>query len=285
MAEPYSLVAANEQLGDGVRADARGVDSHGRRRRGFTIPVTVSVQSGPAPSSGREWSTVMGDLGNRYSTLNQINTQTVSRLGAVWMSERLTPPANSRSMTVVKNGMMYFTAPPNVVKIDARTGKTVWRFTAGGGGARGGRRRCATDGRTRPRRCCNRRWSCLCRDVRRAGHRAPRRHRRARGTSYVGEDARDKGQGIAGAPVYAGGIVSVGLSADNGWRGQVVGLDGKTGREVWRWFAVPAPGELAARHKTAQWKFGGGALADGRRGRRVRPRLLRHRQRHSSALR
>ena len=41
-------------------------------------------------------------------------------------------------MTVVKNGMMYFTAPPNVVKIDARTGKTVWRFTAGGGGARGG---------------------------------------------------------------------------------------------------------------------------------------------------
>jgi quinohemoprotein ethanol dehydrogenase len=79
---------------------------------------------------------------------------------------------------------------------------------------------------------------------------------------YVGEDARDKGQGIAGAPVYAGGIVSVGLSADNGWRGQVVGLDGKTGKEVWRWFAVPAPGEPGSETwpKTAQWKFGGGAL-------------------------
>ena len=79
---------------------------------------------------------------------------------------------------------------------------------------------------------------------------------------YVGEDARDKGQGIAGAPVYAGGIVSVGLSGDNGWRGQVVGLDGKTGREVWRWFAVPAPGEPGSETwpKTAQWKFGGGAL-------------------------
>ena len=79
---------------------------------------------------------------------------------------------------------------------------------------------------------------------------------------YVGEDARDKGQGISGAPVYAGGIVSVGLSADNGWRGQVVGLDGKTGREVWRWFAVPAPGEPGSETwpKTAQWKFGGGAL-------------------------
>jgi alcohol dehydrogenase (cytochrome c) len=79
---------------------------------------------------------------------------------------------------------------------------------------------------------------------------------------YVGEDARDKGQGISGAPVYAGGIVSVGLSGDNGWRGQVVGLDGKTGREVWRWFAVPAPGEPGSETwpKTAQWKFGGGAL-------------------------
>ena len=79
---------------------------------------------------------------------------------------------------------------------------------------------------------------------------------------YVGEDARDKGQGIAGAPVYAGGIVSVGLSGDNGWRGQVVGLDGKTGREVWRWFAVPAPGEPGSETwpKTAQWKFGGGAM-------------------------
>src|SRR5262245_42080498 len=92
------------------------------------LPVTVLVQSSPEPSSGRGWSTVMGDLGNRYSTLDQINSKTVSRLGAAWMSERLAPPANSRSMTVVKSGMLYFTAPPNVVKIDARTGKTVWRF-------------------------------------------------------------------------------------------------------------------------------------------------------------
>ncbi len=79
---------------------------------------------------------------------------------------------------------------------------------------------------------------------------------------YVGDKARDKGQVISAAPVYAGGIVSVGLSADNGWRGQIVGLDAKTGREVWRWFAVPAPGEPGSESwpKTAQWKFGGGAM-------------------------
>src|SRR4030095_8210553 len=91
----------------------------------LALPVTVSVQSGPKPAGGRGWSTVMGDLGNRYFTLDQINAGTVSRLGAAWMSERLTPPANSRSMTAVKNGMMYFTAPPNVLNINARHGHVV----------------------------------------------------------------------------------------------------------------------------------------------------------------
>src|SRR5262245_30035898 len=98
----------------------------------LVVPVTVLVQSTSEPSRGQGWSTVMGDLGNRYSTLEQINLQSVSRLGAAWMSERL--QANSRSMTAVKNGMMYLTAPPNVVKLNARTGQVVWRFAAGGGG-------------------------------------------------------------------------------------------------------------------------------------------------------
>ena len=184
-------------------------------------------------------------------------------------------------MTVVKNGMMYFTAPPNVVKIDARTGKTVWRFTAGGGGARL-RRRCATDGRTRPRRCCNRRWSCLCRDVRRAGHRAPRRHRRARVEQRYWEDAWTKGRESPVRPSTRA------VSSRRIERRTTAGADrssddGKTGREVWRWVCGARSRRAGSETwpKTAQWKFGGGALADGRRGRRVRPRLLRHRQRHS----
>jgi glucose dehydrogenase/plastocyanin len=248
----------------------------------LTWPAPVSVQSRPQPSPGRGWSTVMGDLANRYSTLDQVNTKTVSTLGAVWMSERLSPPANSRSMTVVKDGMMYLTAPPNVLKIDAATGTMVWRFSttpAGGRGAagagRGGAGQAGAAGTGRGGGAATPRMG------------TPDREGVALGdglvffgtsdarvvalredtgelvwTEYVGEDARDKGQGISGAPVYAGGIVSVGLSADNGWRGQVVGLDGKTGREVWRWFAVPAPGEPGSETwpKNAQWKFGGGAL-------------------------
>ena len=238
----------------------------------LAVTMAVQARSGQAgsaesrsrASAGREWSTVMGDLANRYSPLDQITTQNVSALGAVWMSERLAPPANSRAMPVVKNGMMYFTAPPNVMKIDARTGKTVWRFSTGSGGRGGAAPAAGTPAMGAPDRegvalgdglvfvgLSDARVLALRDDT---GELVWNR--------YVGEDARDKGQGISGAPLYAGGIVSVGLSADNGWRGQVVGLDGRTGREIWRWFAVPAPGEPGSETwpKTAQWKFGGGAL-------------------------
>ena len=130
-------------------------------------------------------------------------------------------------MSVVKNGMMYFTAPPNVLKVDARTGKTVWRFSTGG-----------TDGGSTPPRggtpamgAPDREGAALGEGLVFVGLSDARVIALRDDTGelvwnrYVGEDARDKGQGIAGAPVYAGGIVSVGLSADNGWRGQVVGLE------------------------------------------------------------
>jgi alcohol dehydrogenase (cytochrome c) len=205
----------------------------------------------------------MGDLGNRSSTLDQINPQNVSRLGAAWVSERLTPPANSRAMTVVKNGMIYFTAPPNVMKIDARTGRVVWRFTTSSGQGRGS----AAPG-PQAMGSPDREGVALGDDLVFVGLSDARVIALREDTGelvwnrYVGDQARDKGQVISGAPVYAGGIVSVGLSADNGWRGQVVGLDGKSGREAWRWFAVPAPGESGSETwpRNAQWKFGGGAL-------------------------
>jgi alcohol dehydrogenase (cytochrome c) len=80
---------------------------------------------------------------------------------------------------------------------------------------------------------------------------------------YVGDKARDKGQVASGAPLYAGGLVSIGLSADNGWRGQVVALDAKSGREAWRFFAVPAPGDPGSEtwpKNSPIWQRGGGAV-------------------------
>src|SRR6185436_15306904 len=50
---------------------------------------------------------------------------------------RLTPPANSRAMSVVKDGMLFFTAPPSIYKINAKTGETIWKFETGSGRGRG----------------------------------------------------------------------------------------------------------------------------------------------------
>ena len=57
----YSLVAANEQLGDGVRADARAWILTAAVAAALTIPVTVSsnpVRRHPAAANGRpSWAT------------------------------------------------------------------------------------------------------------------------------------------------------------------------------------------------------------------------------------
>src|SRR5437016_7558386 len=100
--------------------------------------LAVSVVSGRATD---DWPTVTGAAGNmRYSPLTQITTQNVTKLGAAWTSEKLDAAASSRAMPVVKDGLMFFTAPPFVYALDAKTGKTVWRYGArpAPGAGRGG---------------------------------------------------------------------------------------------------------------------------------------------------
>ena len=230
----------------------------------LATPASVAVQSdrserGPA---GKEWLTVGGDWGNtRYSTLSHITTANVTKLGAAWMSERFDAPASSRPMTVVRDGLMFVTAPPSVYALNAKTGATVWRFQAGGGRGRGA----APNDLGNPAR----EGVAVGEGLVFAGLSTSRIIALNEKTGalvwnrYLGDNPRDKGQTVSGAPLYAGGLVSVGLSADNGWRGQIVALDPKTGKEAWRFFAIP--GEADAGHETWPktgdiWKRGGGAV-------------------------
>jgi alcohol dehydrogenase (cytochrome c) len=226
-------------------------------------PVGVQVQSrvnGAAPAM-KGWPTVGGEWGNaRYSTLGQITAQNVTRLGGAWMSQKFDQAAASRAMPVVKDGLIFFTVPPAVYALNAKTGATVWRFQAGGGRGQGA----VPTGMGAPARegvavgdglvfvglsdarviALNEKTGALV------------------WNQYVGDNPRDKGQVASGAPLYAGGLVSIGLSADNGWRGQVVALDPKTGKEAWRFFVVPGTGEKGhdTWPQTDTWKRGGGAV-------------------------
>ena len=223
----------------------------------LVVPTTVAVQSsddGRRPA-GKQWPAVSGDSGNtRYSTLNQITTQNIAKLGAAWTSQKFDAQAGARTMPLVHDGLMFLTAGPAVYALDAKTGARVWRFLAGpqaNMGAPGREGVAVGDGLV---------FVGLS-DARVIALRE--KTGELAWNKYVGDKARDKGQVASGAPLYAGGLVSIGLSADNGWRGQVVALNGKTGEEAWRFFAVPAPGEPGAEtwpKGNPIWQRGGGAV-------------------------
>jgi len=66
------------------------------------------------------------------------------------------------------------------------------------------------------------------------------------------------------SPITAEGKVIVANGAgDAGTRGWLAALDIKTGNELWRWYAVPAPGQPGSetwKDKNNAWKTGGGGL-------------------------
>jgi alcohol dehydrogenase (cytochrome c) len=223
----------------------------------LVLPTAVAVQStgDGARTAGKQWPAVSGDSGNsRHSTLNQITTQNIGKLGAAWTSQKFDAPAGARTMPLVHDGLMFLTAGPAVYALDAKTGARVWRFQAGPQAQMGapGREGVAVGDGLVFVGLSDARVIAL---------------REKTGelvwNKYVGDKARDKGQVASGAPLYAGGLVSIGLSADNGWRGQVVALNGQTGEEAWRFFAVPAPGEPGAEtwpKGNPIWQRGGGAV-------------------------
>jgi alcohol dehydrogenase (cytochrome c) len=227
--------------------------------RWSVLAMLVAVLA--APVAAQDWPTVTGAAGNmRYSPLAQVTVQNVARLGGAWTSDKLEAAASSRAMPVVKDGLMFFTAPPFVYALDAKTGKTVWRYGArpAQGAARGGA----------PASSPAREGVAVAEGLVFVGMSDARvvALREKTGelawNQYVGDNPRDKGQVISGAPLYSAGLVSFGLSADNGWRGQIVALDPKTGKEAWRFFAVPGAGEKGhdTWPATATWTRGGGAV-------------------------
>jgi quinohemoprotein ethanol dehydrogenase len=229
--------------------------SSGARVLAFFLLVTSGVTLAAEQSAG-QWSTVGGDSGNsRYSSLAQINSQNVAKLGAAWISEKVGPPPSARAMPVIHDGLMFLTAPPFVSAINLSTGQIAWQY------------RLAPD--TAPV----------------VGSPAREGVAVAEGLVFVGlsdshlialsektgelvwktsliDPAGSATGGPSGAPLYADGLVSIGTNGDNGNRGQIVALDAETGHEAWRFFVIPAPGQPGSETwpKNDAWKRGGGAV-------------------------
>ena len=213
-------------------------------------PVTTERLKNPDPG---EWLMIRRTWdGWGYSPLTQINTRNVSRLQPVWIFS--TGQTNGHEAAPLINGGVMFVSTPGqqVLAIDARTGNLLWRY----------RHQLPED--------------------------AIMLHPTSRGVALYGNkvffaagdavlialDARtgteiwttkvadnSAGYYMSLAPQVAGGKVLVGTSGGElGIRGFVAAFDPDTGKELWRTYTIPAPGEPGSETWPAggqQWKTGG----------------------------
>src|ERR1700730_6366465 len=213
-------------------------------------PVTPERLRNPDPG---DWLMIRRTYdGWGYSPLDQITPANVARLHLVWGFATGEPRVHEAA-PLVNNGVMFVSTPNNqVIAIDAKSGNVLWRYR-----------------RPRP-----------------AGSNVP--HDTSRGVALLGDRVyfaageavlvalnvktgrevwtttvadNKSGYYISLAPLVAGGKVMVGASGgEYGIRGFVAAFDAETGKEQWRTYTIPAPGEPGGETwpKGDQWTRGGG---------------------------
>jgi PQQ-dependent dehydrogenase (methanol/ethanol family) len=200
--------------------------------------LAAAVVVTPAQAQGN-WTTYGGtDWNQRWSTLARITTSNVSRLVPRMLFQTGTSKLGSLETTpLVVDGTMYVTTPYSeaIIAYDLRTNKQLWRQEP-------------KIGTTIT--CCG----PVNRGVAVGG-----------GTVFVGTldarllafDARTGkpkwdvevadptfGYSITMAPLIVGEHVIVGVSGgEYGIRGHLDAYDMATGKQVWRWYSIPAPGD------------------------------------------
>ena len=209
-------------LGDDRRAHLLRETAPGRYR-------AVTSQSG--------WTTYNGQVsGNRYSALTEITADNVARLAPQWVFTL--PNVSQVQVTpVVVDGLMYVSAANDLYALDAGSGRQVWNYrrprTRGlaGVAARGVNRGVAVSGE---------------RVFMATDHAHLIALNRASGAllwETQMADWRENYNGT-GAPMVVGDLVIAGIAGgDEGARGFVAAYEQATGKEVWRFWAVPARGE------------------------------------------
>ena len=195
---------------------------------------------------GKDWVTNGGNLTNqRYSTLKQIDTNNVKQLKGAWMT-RLKGSGfggkySGEATPLVKDGIMYVvTGNDDVFALNAKTGEMLWERWSG----------------------IDQKISTVCCGWLNRGLAM------GEGMLFLGQlDANlvaldiktgkevwktpiedwHNGYGVTSAPLYYEGIVYSGnTGGEFGVRSRLTALDAKTGNILWRWYALPGPGEVGS---------------------------------------
>jgi alcohol dehydrogenase (cytochrome c) len=185
-------------------------------------------------TSEADWPTYNGEPGgNRHTTLTQIDKTTVRRLSPRWLFS--IPEAGLLQGTpVVVGGIMYVTAPNQCFALDAGTGRPLWHYkrplTPGLSGGYANRGAAVAGDRV----------------FMETDHAHIIALDRFTGELRWDTELADWHQNYAAtsAPLPAGNLVISGVSGgEHGANGFVAAHDQETGREVWRFWTVPRPGE------------------------------------------
>jgi alcohol dehydrogenase (cytochrome c) len=189
---------------------------------------------------GANWNSYNGDYsGRRYSSLSQINGKNVSRLRPEWVFH-VRNTSRLEVTPVVVNGLMFVTAANDAFALDASTGRAVWHHALPisegliddasshiNRGVAVWRNRVYMETDNAHLLCLDARSGNVIWDV-----------------AYANWN---KNYGATSAPLIVKDKVLVGTSGgDDGVRGFVAAYDAQTGKLVWRFWTIPAPGEFGS---------------------------------------
>jgi alcohol dehydrogenase (cytochrome c) len=192
--------------------------------------------------------------GQGYSPLSQITPANVGKLQLVW-SFATGQVEGHQAPPIVNDGVMFVATPGNqVIAIEAKTGALLWRYK-----------------RPLPEDLVN-----LHPTSRGVGLWGDKLFFASGDAILVALDAKTgkevwtakvaeykNGYYTSIMPLVADGKVMLGMSGgEMGIRGFVAAYDAETGKEAWRTYAVPAPGEAGSETwpQGDQWKTGGGSV-------------------------
>jgi alcohol dehydrogenase (cytochrome c) len=216
------------------------------------IWVAGAVQSAERSPTypGQDWPAPGGDWAStRYSTLRQINTRNIKTLGGAWAIE-LPDRQVSKAPLMISDGRMFVTTSTGtMLALEPGTGQTLWTFKpeVPFSGSRG---------------------IGIGEGLLFAGLRDSNVTAISQATGKVvwtyEHGPEIPAQGMSSAPAYGNGVVVAVVSlGDNFLRGRAIGIDAVTGKGLWTFEVVPAPGQPG--HDTWPqdsdiWKYGGGAV-------------------------
>lgn len=221
----------------------------------LAAPADVRVDSMTGTETQQVSTYGMGQAQQRFSTLSQIDRNTVKDLVPVWNTS-LDNSANMSTQPLVVDGVMYVATHNATVAIDAATGRQIWK------------RVLQLPDDVAAMVCCGiqARGLAISDGV---------IYRATLDAHLQAMDIKDgkilwrtkvadykTGHSITGAPLVVDGVVMTGMSGgEYHTRGFIRGYDAKTGKAMWTRYTTAGPGEPG--HETwndsEHWKNGGGS--------------------------